>query len=207
MYSFKVVVYSIKFAILLYHKVACSPLHLSRGKILLFRFMNEEIKVAKETRDRYNGVALPVAEMSVLKEFEELLWNNGYLHEGEAIPVVLQDKIARNESKIGFYAENNAVVALSVRYCAVTSLPASLGQLTNLQHLDLTGNQIISLPPSLGNLVQLKKLYLDDNQITSLPPALGNLINLEEIHLDGNQLASLPAWLQRLEQRGCTVFK
>jgi hypothetical protein len=49
--------------------------------------MNEEIKVAKETRDRYNGVALPVAEMSVLKEFEELLRNNGYLHEGEAIPV------------------------------------------------------------------------------------------------------------------------
>ncbi len=77
--------------------------------------------------------------MSVLKELEGLLRDHGYLHEGESIPAVLKDEIDSNESNIGFCAENNGVVALSVRYCALTSLPESLGQLTNLRRLDLTG--------------------------------------------------------------------
>ncbi|TMC24743.1 MAG: leucine-rich repeat domain-containing protein, partial [Chloroflexi bacterium] len=128
--------------------------------------------------------------MSVLKELEGLLRDRGYLQEGESIPVVLKDEIDTNESNIGFCAENNAVVALSVRYCGLTSLPESLGQLTNLRRLDLTGNQLTSLPEWLGNLVQLRRLYLDENQLTSLPESLGNLLHLEEVHVDKNQLTS-----------------
>src|SRR6266849_5387097 len=133
----------------------------------------------------YNDVTLPITEINALKALEQLLQDNGCLNQGVSIPLVLKD---RNESKIGFYAENNTVIALSVRYCALTTLPNSLGQLTNLQQLDLTGNQITLLPTSLGNLIHLKKLYLDGNQITSLPEMLGNLIHLEEIHLDANRL-------------------
>ena len=70
-----------------------------------------------------------MSEMSALIELEGLLRDHGYLHEGESIPAVLKDEIDRSESNIGFCAENNAVVALSVRYCALTSLPESLGQL------------------------------------------------------------------------------
>src|SRR5258708_34003059 len=131
-------------------------------------------------------------EWSTLKDLEALLQDNGDLRHGETIPVVLKDRIVALDSKIGFYAENNSVVALSARYCELTSLPVSLGQLTNLQQLDLTGNQITSLPESLGNLIRLKKIYLDGNQITSLPESLGNLIQIKEIQLDENQLVSLP---------------
>ena len=112
--------------------------------------------------------------------------------------------------------ETENTTALSVRYSALTALPGSLDQLTHLQHLDLAGNQLTALPEWFGNLIHLKKLYLDDNQLTSLPESLGNLLHLEELHIDANlekldlrwnKLSALPAWLQQLEQRGCTVLQ
>ncbi len=82
-----------------------------------------------------------------------------------------------------FLAGDNTVVAVSLRYCALTSLPESLGNLTRLTHLDARANRLISLPASIGDLTHLEKL-----------------------DLRWNKLSSLPEWLQRLEQRGCTVF-
>ncbi len=46
----------------------------------------------------------------------------------------------------------NDVVALSLRYHGLTALPGTLGQLTNLQQLDLTGNALAALPNDPGNL-------------------------------------------------------
>src|SRR6266581_2647024 len=143
-------------------------------------------------------MALPMTEMSALKELEELLQDNGYLLEGESIPVVLKNQLDVNDGKIAIYAENNTVVAISLRYCALTSLPESLGQLTHLQRLDVTGNQLTALPESLGNLLHLKKLFLDENQLAALPESLGNLLHLEEMHADRNQLTTLPATLSQL---------
>src|SRR5712692_1364493 len=97
-----------------------------------------------------------------------------------------------------FLEGNDAVVALSVRYCALTSLPESLGQLTHLQHLDVTGNQLTALPESLGNLLHLEKMHADRNQLTALPATLCQLTNLETLRVYGNQLASLPASIGQL---------
>ena len=65
--------------------------------------------------------------------------------------------------------------ALSLRHSKLTALPASLGQLTNLQQLDVTGNALATLPNDPGNLLQLKKLYLDDNALIALPPWFGSM--------------------------------
>src|SRR5712691_9605641 len=131
-----------------------------------------------ESEDMYNDVTLPITEINALKALEQLLQDNGCLNQGVPIPLVLKDRIERNESKIGFYAENNTVVALSVRYCVLTTLPNSLGQLTHLQQLDLTGNQITSLPETLENLIHLEEIHLDANRLTSLPESIGHLKNL-----------------------------
>jgi Leucine-rich repeat (LRR) protein len=45
------------------------------------------------------------------------------------------------------------------------SLPTFLGQLTNLQELSLSDNQLQSLPVSLGQLTNLRKLCLHNNQL------------------------------------------
>ncbi|MCP4111035.1 MAG: hypothetical protein GY749_36840 [Desulfobacteraceae bacterium] len=80
-------------------------------------------------------------------------------------------------------------------------LPAELGNLTNLEALDLYYNQLSgSVPPELGNLTILYSLYLDKNQLSgTIPSELGNLKYLRYLHLSGNQLSGLiPPELENL---------
>jgi hypothetical protein len=50
-----------------------------------------------------------------------------------------------------------------------------LGQLTQLQTLKLTANQLQTLPPELGQLTQLQTLELYNNHLQGLPAALARL--------------------------------
>ena len=77
-------------------------------------------------------------------------------------------------------------------------IPAALGNLTNLQHLDLCGNELSGeIPAALGNLTNLEILYLYGNQLSgTLPAALGNLTNLDLLSLWDNELSGeIPAAL------------
>ena len=91
---------------------------------------------------------------------------------------------------------------LSNRYDAetpkLTELPESLGQLTQLQSLDLSDNQLTALPEWLGQLTQLQSLDLCSSQLTAVPEWLGQLTQLQELWLAGNQLIVLPKWLGQL---------
>lgn len=69
-------------------------------------------------------------------------------------------------------------------------IPAELGNLSQLEDLNLQINQLIgSIPIELGNLSNLRSLYLSDNQLTgNIPVELGNLSQLENLNLQTNQL-------------------
>ena len=87
----------------------------------------------------------------------------------------------------------------------LTSLPAEIGQLTNLTSLNLYDNQLTSLPAEIGQLTNLTRLSLGVNQLTSVPAEIGQLTNLTELYLDGNQLTSLPpAARSRTSRIGCS---
>jgi internalin A len=75
----------------------------------------------------------------------------------------------------------------------MTTLPESIGQLAQLQRLDLTGNQMTMLPESIGQLAQLHHLNLSDNQLKELPESLRNLKSLQQLYLRGNEALGLPA--------------
>jgi internalin A len=77
-------------------------------------------------------------------------------------------------------------------------LPEALGQLTGLQRLDLSGNQLTGLPEALGQLTRLQELALSGNQLTGLPEALGQLSRLQRFDLNDNQLTALPETLGQL---------
>ncbi len=82
----------------------------------------------------------------------------------------------------------------------LTAVPNSLGRLTQLESLDLGGNNLTSLPEWLGQLTQLESLDLRGNQVTALPESVGNLTQLKSLNLEKNLLRILPGWLGQLTQ-------
>jgi Leucine-rich repeat (LRR) protein len=59
-----------------------------------------------------------------------------------------------------------------------TGVPATIGNLTSLEQLYLSNNQITSVPAELGKCAALETLWLNDNQLTTIPAELGELISL-----------------------------
>jgi len=92
------------------------------------------------------------------------------------------------------------LVSLDLTCCfMLASLPESLGQLTNLEKLNLGAGyrnpmKLTSLPESLGQLTNLKELNLRHCEaLTSLPASLGKLANLALLDVNHcHKLASLP---------------
>ena len=83
------------------------------------------------------------------------------------------------------------------------SIPESLGSLTSLRVLNLNGNDLTgSIPAELGSLSNLREMWLHANDLTgSIPASLGNLANLEKLKLRNNRLSGLiPPTFGRLDR-------
>ena len=81
------------------------------------------------------------------------------------------------------------------------SIPAALGQMGGLQHLNLVRNALTGpIPAELGMLVNLRRLSLSFNALTGpIPAELGRLTSLEELALSYNDLSGpIPGGLGRL---------
>lgn len=75
---------------------------------------------------------------------------------------------------------------LSLRGTALMTLPTDFGNLTGLETLCLSYNQLVSLPESFCQLTNLSKLYLDSNLLETLPLNFGDLTKLEYLDIRGN---------------------
>jgi hypothetical protein len=64
--------------------------------------------------------------------------------------------------------------------------------------LILTDNKLTSLPQSIGDLTQLQKCMLSGNQLTSLPDTFSRCINLELLRIAANKLEIFPKVLLSL---------
>uniref|UniRef100_A0A8C7N6A7 Leucine rich repeat containing 40 n=1 Tax=Oncorhynchus kisutch TaxID=8019 RepID=A0A8C7N6A7_ONCKI len=101
------------------------------------------------------------------------------------------------------------VSCLQLQQNPLEELPEGVGQLTNLDDIDLSNNQLTAVPDCLGNLNHLLKnlpsginhniLYeclhrLDctHNQFESIPPILPQMVSLDQLCLRQNKLLFLP---------------
>ncbi len=82
----------------------------------------------------------------------------------------------------------------------LTSVPKELGNLSKLKTLILSVNNLPSIPKELGNLSKLTHLELHHNRLTSIPKELGNLSKLTYLNLGGNYLTSIPKELGKLSK-------
>jgi Leucine-rich repeat (LRR) protein len=98
---------------------------------------------------------------------------SGFLPDMELIRLPYLTRVALNGNQIG------------------GAIPDEMGQLWNLQTLDLSWNRLTgSIPPKLGQLVLMNRLLLYHNLLTgTLPDSLGNLVQLEHFFADRNQLS------------------
>jgi Leucine-rich repeat (LRR) protein len=81
------------------------------------------------------------------------------------------------------------------------SLPASMGNLSEVQYLSFFSNLLTgSIPSQMGNLHKLQQVYFQTNQLSgNIPAELGNLVKLKSLYLSGNKLSgSIPASLGNL---------
>ena len=69
------------------------------------------------------------------------------------------------------------------------SIPPELGNLSNLQRLDIIGAELTgSIPSELGNLSNLQRLRISYSELSgSIPPEIGRLHNLTSLGLVGNE--------------------
>ena len=76
------------------------------------------------------------------------------------------------------------------------SIPAEIGNLTNLTTIDLSYNSFTGpIPPEIGNLTNLETLRLNDNNLSGeIPPEIGGLTSLQNLFLYNNDLTgAIPA--------------
>ncbi|MFN8413766.1 MAG: COR domain-containing protein [Anaerolineales bacterium] len=106
-------------------------------------------------------------------------------------------------------ALKSGATKLNLSDMSLTELPESIGELTQLQVLNLGHNWTVGddgdewnhltvLPKSLGELSQLKSLDLSCNQFMELPEFIGKLTELETLSVYKNHLETLPDSLERL---------
>ena len=75
--------------------------------------------------------------------------------------------------------------------CHLRSIPEDINQLTNLQDLVLSGNDLTTLPNTILDLTDLSYLGLNSNHLTNLPP-MSRLDNMRYLFLDNNPIMEGP---------------
>ena len=87
---------------------------------------------------------------------------------------------------------------LKVGYTNITQVPATIGQVWSLKHLDLAANPITVLPDEIGELRHLEILDLSYTNLNLLPTTIQQLHQLKELYLQGTFIHSLQVFTQLL---------
>lgn len=118
-------------------------------------------------------------ELTKLLQFPKLRYLKIYAYNDSVLPEIF-DQLPHLE-----YLEINDT--------KIKAIPVSIGKLSKLKTLIVcNGMSAITIPAEIGQLTQLTKLQLYNHHFATVPNEIGNLINLESLMLCG-ELTNLPA--------------
>ncbi len=81
----------------------------------------------------------------------------------------------------------------------IQEIPESIGALKSLKKLDIGRYKQESLPESIGMLDALEELKINSQAITKIPESIGNLHNLKELYIHGKNITQLPESIGNLK--------
>ncbi|MFX1357414.1 MAG: GTP-binding protein [Promethearchaeota archaeon] len=160
----------------------------------------QKLKCLKEIHLENNHLTILPEEIGKLKLLERLnLENNPLVNLPHSICDLESLREIYLEAPVIFYKGNlkklpknignlKNLEIINLSSCELKKLPLSFGNLLSLKVLDLYNNHLTSLPDSIGNLKLLEYLDLEENNLMSLPDAVGDLVNLKVIKLSNNSL-------------------
>jgi len=118
-----------------------------------------------------------------------------------------------NEVPDGILMRNSNIQVLDMRSNDIQALPDKFcTRLLRLVECNLSYNKLTSLPMSLGNLTNLRKLSVGSNRLRGLPASIGHLCRLNTLNIEKNHISTLPCTmcylssLQALLLRGNPPF-
>jgi Leucine-rich repeat (LRR) protein len=113
------------------------------------------------------------------------------------------NKIANLPEEIGELSELE-ILDISNNNISDDGIPNSLNQLINLKELSFSENHIQKFPKTIGSLICLEKLQLrgkyDFQTFDSVIDDIGNLVKLEVLDLSDNNITTLPKSIGRLSK-------
>lgn len=81
---------------------------------------------------------------------------------------------------------------IRMRFILILVLVVEVGDLKELQTLDISTNRLLALPERLHLCLSLQYLTVDRNRLWCVPRHLCQLPSLNELSMAGNRLAFLP---------------
>ena len=99
---------------------------------------------------------------------------------------------------INLFSNLSILEKLDISDNQLRDLPPEIGLVTSLLILSLSGNALSTLPDSLCNLKSLRRLTVNSNRLVKLPERIGDLKRLELLNLSSNKLQEIPDSLVEL---------
>ena len=85
----------------------------------------------------------------------------------------------------------------------LTGVPKELGDLKNLEYLNLHDTNLHEVPKELGKLANLRELVLSKNWLLEVPKEFGGMKKLETLNVRNNPMLSVP---RAVHETGATVL-